>query len=100
MGRSLAAYEKVVGAPVIGQLHALGKRLRGLRIVHVNSTREGGGVAEILHWMVPLMAELGLAASWEVIEGTEQFFGMTKSIHNGLQGNPVVFRRRDWEIYE
>jgi len=100
MGHTLAAYEAVVGSPVIGQLRALGERLRGLRIVHVNSTREGGGVAEILHWMVPLMAELGLKASWEVISGTEAFFNITKSIHNGLQGNPVIFRRRDWEIYE
>lgn len=97
---TLNAYIPVVGASVIDQLHRLGERLRGIRVIHVNSTREGGGVAEILNWMVPLMNELGLDASWEVIEGTNAFFGITKGIHNGLQGFPVVMKRQDWETYE
>lgn len=97
---TLDAYVPVVGNSVIDQLRRLGDRLKGIRVVHVNSTREGGGVAEIMHWMVPLMTELGLDASWEVIEGTNAFFGITKGIHNGLQGFPVVLKKQDWEAYE
>jgi len=97
---TLEAYNPVVGHSVIDQLHRLGERLQGIRVVHVNSTREGGGVAEIIQWMVPLMTELGLEAHWEVIEGTNAFFRVTKGIHNGLQGFPVILKKQDWEIYE
>ena len=100
MNRTLSAYEGIVGPSAITQLHRLGKRLKGRRIVHVNSTREGGGVAEILDWMVPLMCEVGLNASWEVIRGTEEFFEVTKNIHNGLQGRPVDISHRDWKIFQ
>jgi len=86
MSATLSAYEGIVGSAVIRQLRRLGEKLKGTRIVHVNSTREGGGVAEILEWMTPLMTELGLNASWEVIHGSGRFFEVTKSIHNGLQG--------------
>ena len=89
-------YEPVVGVPVIGQLRRLGERLKGLKVVHVNSTAEGGGVAEILAWMVPLMTDLGLDARWRVIAGTGDFFAVTKAFHNGLQGYPVVLKKRDW----
>lgn len=99
MKRSLSAYESVVGPAVIEQLRRLGEKLRGTRIVHVNSTREGGGVAEILEWMVPLMQDLGLEASWEVLNGNERFFAVTKGIHNGLHGQAVELVRRDWELY-
>jgi trehalose synthase len=81
-----AAY---AGDEVVRQLRQLASRIAGLKIVHVNSTRKGGGVAEILEQLVPLMQELGLEASWEVIEGTEDFFACTKSFHNALQGKAV-----------
>jgi trehalose synthase len=97
MNRTLEAYRDVVGTPVIQQITALGERLQGIRIVHVNSTSEGGGVAEILSWMVPLMRDLGLEASWRVIRGTPDFFAVTKSIHNGLQGKEVSLSKRDWD---
>ncbi len=96
----LAAYEGVVGATVVGQLHRLGEKLAGLRVVNVNSTREGGGVAEILEWMVPLMSSLGLDARWEVIHGDSRFFEITKAIHNGLQGKPVNLSARDWRVHK
>ncbi len=96
----LAAYEGVVGASVVGQLRRLGEKLAGLRVVHVNSTREGGGVAEILEWMVPLMQSLGLDARWEVIRGDQTFFEITKSVHNGLQGKPVDLTARDWRTHK
>jgi len=99
MNHSLAAYEPIVGHAVIRQLRTLGEKLNGLHVVHLNSTSEGGGVAEILAWMVPLMRELGIAAEWKVIRGTPAFFSVTKAIHNGLQGKPVNLTRRDWETY-
>jgi len=100
MAHSIDLYADVVGKPVIDQLRRLGERLKDVRIVHVNSTREGGGVAEILHWMVPLMNDLGLKASWEVIQGNDDFFSVTKNIHNGLQGHAVTLQKKDWDIYE
>ena len=100
MSATLSAYEGIVGSAVIRQLRRLGEKLKGTRIVHVNSTREGGGVAEILEWMTPLMTELGLNASWEVIHGSGRFFEVTKSIHNGLQGHSVPITGKDWKVYE
>lgn len=99
MKRSLASYEPIVGAAAIAELRSLGGRLKGLKVVHVNSTREGGGVAEILDWMVPLMQDLGLDATWEVIQGGNRFFAITKAIHNGLHGQAVKLSPRDWEHY-
>jgi len=89
MSDGLAAYAEVAGQDVIDHLRQLARPLAGARVVHVNSTRLGGGVAEILAKLVPLMQELGLAASWEVIEGDEAFFDCTKRFHNGLQGDSV-----------
>ncbi len=93
-------YIPVVGMPVIEELHQLGQRLKGLRVVHVNSTREGGGVAEILQWMTPLMQDVGMEARWEVIQGSEAFFPVTKAIHNGLQGHPAFIKKKEWDLYE
>jgi len=97
---NIQQYEPIVGIPVIGQLRRLGERLKGLRVIHVNSTAEGGGVAEILAWMVPLMNDLGLDAHWRVIAGTNEFFSVTKAIHNGLQGYSVLLKKRDWDVYQ
>ncbi|NNG47583.1 MAG: glycosyltransferase [Deltaproteobacteria bacterium] len=100
MSDRLSAYEGIVGSSRITQLRRIGKKLGGIRVVHVNSTRQGGGVAEILEWMVPLMREAGLDASWEVIQGTDDFFEVTKNIHNGLQGRPVDLSHRGWKIFQ
>ncbi len=100
MNHPLSAYEGVVGATVVGQLRRLGEKLAGLRIVNVNSTREGGGVAEILDWLVPLQCSLGLDSRWEVIHGDPRFFEITKKIHNGLQGKPVDLSAKDWRIHK
>jgi trehalose synthase len=100
MSDRLSAYEGIVGPSRITQLRRIGKKLRGIRVVHVNSTKQGGGVAEILEWMVPLMRAAGLDASWEVIQGTDEFFEVTKNIHNGLQGRPVDLSHRGWKIFQ
>ncbi len=97
--RLLDRYEEVVGHQEVERLRRLGARLAGQRIVHVNSTRSGGGVAEILGWMVPLMGELGIDAGWEVIAGPPDFYRVTKAFHNGLQGLPVSLRKSDFELH-
>lgn len=89
MSTFLDRYEDITGADVIRQLHQLSKPLRGLKLVHINSTRAGGGVAEILSKLVPFQRELGIDATWEVVTGDEVFFDCTKRFHNGLQGTPL-----------
>jgi len=71
-----------------------------MRIVHVNSTRVGGGVAEILNTLVPLMQELGMEVDWEVVTGEQAFYECTKGFHNGLQGNPVALPDSLYRAYE
>lgn len=80
-------YKALLGADTIDQLFQIAKLLKGAKIVHVNSTLQGGGVAEILSKMVPLMQGLGLDVQWKVIEGNREFFECTKAFHNLLQGS-------------
>jgi trehalose synthase len=87
--KSLEDYRPIVGTEAIEQIHALAESLQGARVVHVNATAFGGGVAEILQTLVPLMRDVGLDAHWQVIEGTEEFFSVTKAMHNGLQGMDI-----------
>ena len=100
MNRVLKTYERIVGSNAISQLRQLARDLTGARVVHVNSTRVGGGVAEILDWLVPLMNDVGLETSWEVIRGPAVFYQTTKAFHNGLQGADVRLTQRMIEIYE
>jgi trehalose synthase len=87
MGVLLDNYAKIVGDEVIDHLRQLAGPLKGMKVIHVNSTREGGGVAEILNWLIPLKRELGLDTVWEVITGNREFYHCTKSFHNALQGH-------------
>ena len=83
---ALSELEQIVGPGVIRQLRDLAGRLGHQRLVHINSTRMGGGVAEILQSIIPLWNELGIETRWEVIEGDQSFFEVTKAMHNALQG--------------
>jgi trehalose synthase len=89
MTSMLESYAAVTGSDVIRQLQQLAEPLRGKTTVHVNSTRLGGGVAEILDKLVPLSRELGIDTRWEVITGDSDFYQCTKSFHNAIQGNRV-----------
>lgn len=82
----LKDFEGIVGEDQIRTVRTLGDKLKGKTVTHVNSTAFGGGVAEILHSMVPLMKDAGLNVHWEVIRGDLNFFNVTKKIHNALQG--------------
>ncbi len=96
----LESYREIVGSDVISYLHQLAALLEGKKVVHVNSTRLGGGVAEILHRLVPLMQQLGIDARWYVIEGSEDFFKCTKSMHNALQGSDIQIPQELLGVYE
>lgn len=100
MSHILQKYAPVVGEDVIEHLRQLSRPLTGMNIVHLNSTKIGGGVAEILHKMVPLMNELGLNTSWEIIEGEQDFYQCTKGFHNALQGNPINISENLLQVYE
>jgi len=95
----LDRYEPIVGASVVARIRRLADAVQGRRVLMVNSTSQGGGVAEILHSMVPLMNEVGVATVWKVIEGDEAFYNCTKSFHNGFQGNKVLLTSSMREAY-
>ncbi|USH00763.1 glycosyltransferase [Thermococcus argininiproducens] len=86
-GKRLEDYVEIIGEKALYELKEKAENLKGKSFVHVNSTSFGGGVAEILHNLVPLMRNIGLDTKWFVIEGTNEFFNVTKSFHNALQGN-------------
>jgi len=90
MTTMLEAYAAVTGEDVIRHLQQLAEPLKGKSVVHVNSTRIGGGVAEILEKLVPLARELGLDTRWEVITGDSEFYQCTKSFHNSIQGDRIA----------
>lgn len=89
MTRSLDEYRQVVGDEVIGEIYAKARGLLGKRVVHVNSTSQGGGVAEILSSLVPLMNDVGVETDWRVLHGNPDFFTITKKFHNALQGGSL-----------
>ncbi len=95
----LKDYEGIVKEDQIQCVRALGDKLKGKSISHVNSTAFGGGVAEILHSLVPLMRDAGMDVHWEVIKGGVDFFTVTKKIHNGLQGMNMTLTKEDEHTY-
>lgn len=86
---SLGKYSSIIGEDKTRRILALAENLVGKTVCHVNSTSFGGGVAEILYRLVPLMRSVGLEAEWRTIEGSDDFFNVTKAMHNGLQGMPI-----------
>jgi trehalose synthase len=86
---SLDEYTQIVGKVKIEEIKELAESLVGKNVCHVNSTSFGGGVAEILHRLVPLMRDVGLKAEWTMIKGSDEFFNVTKALHNGLQGMDI-----------
>ncbi|KPK93329.1 MAG: glycosyl transferase family 1 [Deltaproteobacteria bacterium SM23_61] len=82
----LEAYREIAPQGIVDFLYRMAEKMQGKKIIHVNSTKLGGGVAEILRSLVPLLQSVGLDAQWEVIGGNEEFFSTTKAFHNALQG--------------
>jgi trehalose synthase len=98
--KSLADYRSIVRRELYDEVVTLGERLRGKRVLHVSATSFGGGVAEILYTLVPLMRDVGLEAEWDIMFGSEPFFNVTKSFHNALQGADYELTVEDRAIYE
>lgn len=96
---SLDDYAEIVGEKEIYEIRTLAEKLAGKSVVHVNSTSFGGGVAEILHGLVPLMCDLELKAEWKVIKGSDEFFNVTKTFHNGLQGMNISLTEQMKKTY-
>lgn len=82
-------YVPIIGKRESENIYKIAQALKGKRILNVNATEFGGGVAEILSTLVPLMRDLGIRAEWQVIYGDSKFFNITKSFHNGLQGMKI-----------
>lgn len=96
---SLKDYEGISPKIDLLTIHKLADRLSGKRFLHVNSTKSGGGVAEILHRMTSILKGLGIGAEWEALEGDARFFDITKKIHNALQGRDETVSEEMWEYY-
>ena len=86
--KSLADYATIATRGLMDEIRRLAEPLAGKRVVHLSATAFGGGVAEINYTLVPLMQDAGLEVEWRIIQGENEFFEVTKTIHNALQGNP------------
>ncbi len=92
-------YRGVTPKGTIEFLQGLARKAQGRKILHINSTKLGGGVAEILRGLVPLLQDVGIEARWEVISGNEEFFSTTKAFHNSLQGQEQHISRQMLQTY-
>ena len=92
-------YTPVLGAGEVAELRALASGLQGRTVQMVNSTAVGGGVAEILNRLVPVLQELGLSIRWDVITGGDDFFEITKVFHNALHGGPYDMAPDSFETF-
>ncbi len=95
----LEEYALITGQSVIDELRLLAERLEGKVVQNINSTAVGGGVAEILHRIVPLLRELGVDAHWDLIRGGEGFFNVTKKFHNALHGRPEEITQETFDVF-
>jgi trehalose synthase len=98
--KSLADYTHIAGRGLIERIRELAEPLQGKSVLHVSATAFGGGVSEILYTLVPLMSDVGLDCHWQVITGQEEFFNVTKLMHNSLQGDPQAISDQQWEVFE
>jgi trehalose synthase len=92
-------YSDPAGPGAVDQLREAAKPLAGARVLHLNSTAFGGGVAELLHTQLPLMNDLGLDATWAIVEGSDDYFNVTKSVHNALQGAEIEWTEKMRQVY-
>ena len=97
--RRLDDYRDIVGDKVLSEIYRKASGCYGKRIVHVNSTYYGGGVAEILDCLVPLMNNVGLDADWRMLRGTPDLFTITKKFHNALQGDSINLSAIKKQLY-
>ena len=92
-------YLDAAGADALESLREAARPFAGARVLHLNTTSFGGGVAELLHAQLPLLRDLGIDAEWALVHGSEEFFNVTKAVHNALQGAEVVWTPQMREVY-
>lgn len=97
--RSIEAYRGVAPQSIIEDVVRHAEALRGARVLHLNATPYGGGVSELLRSLVPLMNDLGLIVDWKVISGDDDFFRVTKAMHNALQGDEHGLSEEEKRVY-
>ena len=97
--KSLADYATIATRGLMDEIRRLAEPLQGKRVVHLSATAFGGGVAEINYTLVPLMSSAGLDAEWRIIKGGDEFWNVTKTIHNALQGNPQGLTDEQRDIF-
>ena len=97
--KSLGDYGSIVSRSLVSEIRRLAEPLQGKRVAHLSATAFGGGVAEINYTLVPLMVDVGLEVEWRIIQGADEFFNVTKAIHNGLQGDPRSLTAAEIEIF-
>jgi trehalose synthase len=95
----LSSYARIVGKQEIEKIRSEAEKLSGKHITCINSTYQGGGVAEILNSLVPMFDQVGVDFGWRILHGTPDFFTITKKFHNALQGSPINLSQRKKDIY-
>ncbi len=93
-------YEPLVGREAVERIREKARKFKDLRVANFNSTYYGGGVAEMISSLTLLMNSLGLRTEWRVVQGTADFFSITKKMHNALQGGEIDLSSIKKEIFE
>jgi trehalose synthase len=95
----LEDFRHIVSDQIIADIYAKARKFYGRHVVHLNATYQGGGVAEILYSLVMLMNDVGIDAGWRILHGSQEFFEITKSFHNALQGARLNLSERKKRVY-
>jgi trehalose synthase len=97
--KPLSDYRSTLVPGMYDQIQALAARLEGTKVLHLSATAFGGGVAEIMYSLMPLMQDVGLQPTWGIVHGLEEFYDVTKLLHNSLQGAPQTLSAEQRETY-
>ena len=98
--KSLADYATIASRGLMDEIRRLAEPLQGKRVVHLSATAFGGGVAEINYSLIPLMRDAGLDVEWRIIKGADEFFDVTKTIHNALQGAETGLTEAQKQVFK
>lgn len=97
---SFDVYRSLIDKTLYSEVKKLASELKGIRILHINSTDRGGGVAQLLQSLIPLYNDLEIYSKWKVVEAPAEFYTITKKLHNGLQGDPTPINKTEWDYYK
>lgn len=98
--RKIKAYKGIIEDSLYQEVNFFAKKLKGVKVLHINATSFGGGVAEILHSLIPLMQNLGLKAEWQTIVADDRLFEITKIFHNAFQGEECCIDKKIERTYK